>query len=66
MGNFVRQKQRLDVTFEKVFRHVAGYAGFAALQHLEILVAHFGGYFEPHMQQLAEIRIETRILLIVA
>ena len=37
-----------------------------ALQHLEILVAHFGGHLEAHMQQLAQIRIEARILLIVA
>ncbi len=35
------------------------------IQHLEVLVAHLGGYLEAHMQELAQVRIETRILLVV-
>src|SRR4051812_48892950 len=63
--NLVRQEQRLDVALEQVFRDVAGDAGFAGLQHVEILVSHLGGYLEAHVQQLAQIRIEPWILLIV-
>src|ERR1035441_4845674 len=37
------QKQRLVVTLRKVLGHVAGNAGLASFQHLEVLVAHFGG-----------------------
>ena len=66
MSNLVRQEQRLDVAFEEIFRDVARDTGFAALQHVEIFVAHFCRHLEAHMQQLAEIRIEARILLIVA
>src|ERR1035437_8469283 len=64
-GRTLHQKQRFDVAFEKVFGDVAGNAGFAGLQHLEVLVPHFGRYLEAHMQQLAQIRIETRILPVV-
>src|ERR1019366_4389788 len=59
------QKQRLYVTLEKVLGHVAGNAGLAGLPHLEALVAHLGGHLEPHVQQLAQVRIETGILLVV-
>jgi len=59
------EEEGFDMALEQVDRHVTPHGGCAFLQQIKVTPVQFGGYLEPDMQQLPQIRVELRIGLVV-
>ena len=59
------QEQGFDVAVEKILRHITRNRFLALLQHVEVPIALFSCNFVSDVEQLPNVGVKTRILLIV-